>query len=616
MELLLVEWDADARLGLLSDAAAIPSTICATARSVHRDDGGWNRLRVAHRRGSADHEPVAGHDDLAVGRAALAAGQWATAAEVFTAALARAETGEALDGLGRAFWWSDRVAEGIELRTRAYAAFHREQGWESAARVAVWLAREHRALFRNAAVAAGWLARATAAADHVPDTSAAGWVALGRAELAADPATARADAEHAAAIAGDHHDSDLEIVALARLGLILVAAGEVDAALAHLDEAMAAATAGVGRDPQSIGDACCALMEAADLLGDQERVRQWGAAVEQYRAAYGDNRLVSVDGHATLSSFCGACCGGISMVRGRLDEAEDELVAAIATLQESGMHSRCVHPATQLAELWSVQGRVDAAQHLLDAYADLPETVRPLALIDLAVGAPNTARVRLSHRIAELEGQDVVALPLWIVLVDAELACGDLAAAARAAGEVRRIAALTQSLRHDGEALFAAGKVAAAQSDPEAAALLGAAARRFSEAVTALPACRARLARARVLAGSDRGGAVADARAALAAFERLGASRDADEAAAFLRGLGVRGRTGPKDLGQLTRRELEVLRLVSEGLSNAEIAQRLFISVKTAGHHVSNILAKLGLRSRTEAAAYAALNLARTPVEK
>src|SRR5690242_17514859 len=64
----------------------------------------------------------------------------------------------------------------------------------------------------------------------------------------------------------------------------------------------------------------------------------------------------------------------------------------------------------------------------------------------------------------------------------------------------------------------------------------------------------------------------------------------------------------------LTARELEVLRLVAEGHSNGEIAARLFITRKTASVHVSNILAKLGVTTRVQAAAVAhRLGLAGTP---
>jgi len=55
----------------------------------------------------------------------------------------------------------------------------------------------------------------------------------------------------------------------------------------------------------------------------------------------------------------------------------------------------------------------------------------------------------------------------------------------------------------------------------------------------------------------------------------------------------------------LTAREAEVLELVGHGRTNAEIAEELFISTKTASVHVSNILRKLGLRSRIQAAALA-----------
>ena len=557
--------------------------------------------------------------EIAAGEAALAAGDWRAAKDAFTTALTKDESAEALDGLGRSLWWLKRVTEALEARARAYSAFRRGGRYKEAAEVAVWLARENRTLFANEVAADGWLARAKSISDRTTDSSVGGWISLAEAEGSLDGGVAIDAVRRSVEIARRHNDADLEITALARWALLEIATGEVDSGIGHLDEAMTAAVAGEGRHAQSFAEACCSLMEATELIGDSERVAKWGSTLDGHGRSFDFGPLALIappSVHGTLSAFCGACCGGIYLVTGRLEDAEKELIAAIADLESTGLRSRCVHPITQLAELRVVQGRLEEAREMLWSYEDLPESIRPLAVLDLALERPGTAAARLRSRIEELGTMEVIALPLWAVLVDAELASGDVEAAGRAAHEVARIASLTASGRHNGEALFARGKVEAARGGAEAPTLLREAALRLSEASLPLLACRARMELARALAADDRGVSISEARAALAAFERLGATSDADRAASFLRDLGVKGRTGPKDIGLLSKRELEVLRLVAAGFSNAEIAERLFISVKTAGHHVSNILAKLALRSRTEAAAYAALHLGLEPEAK
>lgn len=107
-------------------------------------------------------------------------------------------------------------------------------------------------------------------------------------------------------------------------------------------------------------------------------------------------------------------------------------------------------------------------------------------------------------------------------------------------------------------------------------------------------------------------GDTASLREALATFERLGAAPSAETVAVELRRRGVRvAARRNRDAGEssnscgLTDRELEVVRLVAAGFTNPQIAAALYISRKTAEHHVSSILVKLGVSSRTEAAAAA-----------
>jgi ATP/maltotriose-dependent transcriptional regulator MalT len=106
-----------------------------------------------------------------------------------------------------------------------------------------------------------------------------------------------------------------------------------------------------------------------------------------------------------------------------------------------------------------------------------------------------------------------------------------------------------------------------------------------------------------LLALGDPEGALGHARQAAGLLERWPGWRR-DEAAALLRRLGGR-QPAPGDPAPLTPREREVATLVAEGCSNGEIARRLYISTKTASVHVSNILAKLDMTSRTEVATWA-----------
>ncbi len=111
---------------------------------------------------------------------------------------------------------------------------------------------------------------------------------------------------------------------------------------------------------------------------------------------------------------------------------------------------------------------------------------------------------------------------------------------------------------------------------------------------------------AMALAGADDEEALSTA---LREFQRMGAKPAAALVARRLRERGARGvPRGPRastrqNVAQLTAREMEVLKLIANGLSNADIAARLFLSTKTVDHHVSAILQKLGVSSRAQAAA-------------
>jgi len=183
------------------------------------------------------------------------------------------------------------------------------------------------------------------------------------------------------------------------------------------------------------------------------------------------------------------------------------------------------------------------------------------------------------------------------------------------AGEVEEALALARAVEHDGG--WVAGELelwlARAGGSPSGAVR---AAEPLALELADEPEAAARAWRALgcpyeaalALLGSDDEAAL---RESLAELERLGAGPAAERAARALRARGVRNlRHGPRrstrgNPAGLTGRQLEVLRLLAEGQRNAQIAERLVLSRKTVDHHVSAILRKLRVKTRTEAAAEA-----------
>jgi ATP/maltotriose-dependent transcriptional regulator MalT len=314
--------------------------------------------------------------------------------------------------------------------------------------------------------------------------------------------------------------------------------------------------------------------------------------------------------HNVVAAFCRAHYGGILTAAGRWNEAETELLQA-ARHFDRGMPQRRAAAMIRLADLRVRQGRLEEAAQLLAGLDRHPDAVGTLAAFHLARGQEALARDLLERATAAPDdqvpavGESSMAGPLLALLVDVHLAQGDLEAAERAARRLELVARAQRGPYLKAAAALARGRICIATGQGDARACLHEALEGFAQAQLPMELARARLEMARALAGRAPEVAVAEARAALEDFERLEAARHADAAGALLRSLGAPVRTGPKGGGALTRREAEVLELIGAGLSNPEIAERLFITRKTVEHHVGNLLAKLGLRNRAEAAAYA-----------
>ena len=532
----------------------------------------------------------------AAGESALARCEWEEAKALFEAALADApEDGRALDGLASALFWLGDMRTPRELRERAYVEHRRRGDARRAAAAAIFVSGEYRISGENVSAARGWLARAERCLERVELCAEHGWIELERAKTAAELELAQQHASRALEIAREVESPDLEITALAQLGVKLVATGRWEDGMTLLDEAMAAAMSGEASDALAICDTCCQTLVACDQIADLRRASDWCRVVVEFAER---RRFTPV------YAWCRAIYAGVLVVTGDWERAEVELVRSLRTFDTVGGVGSRVLALARLAELRLRQGRIEEAERLVAECDEHPLALVPVARLRLLRDDATTAAALLERRLAALPVDAPACAPLLPPLVDARIATGDTDGADAAA---RQLAALAATLRRDNLralAELATGEVALARGE-DGRGCVETAVELFAQIGMPFEAGDARLRLARLLAAERPELAVEEARHALAAFERLGALRKADEAAGVLRSLGASGRTRVAGAGDLTGREREVLALLGEGLSNAEIAARLVISEKTAGHHVGRVFRKLGVRNRAEAAAYA-----------
>ncbi|MEY2477788.1 MAG: hypothetical protein QOG87_3103 [Actinomycetota bacterium] len=530
------------------------------------------------------------------GRAALRAGDAAGARRVLEGAFVESASGDVIECLARVAYLELDFAEAINGWERAYAA-HREGGdLAGAIRVARTLGYMYGSIVGDWAVTSGWLARARTLLAGDAECPEAGWVSLNVGMFEGDRVQKEMLFREALELARRFGDSDLEFVTLAYLGASLVHADRTEEGMVLLDEALAAVAGSDVDDFTVLQEIFCQLFAACEHAHDVSRADQWiriGEAIATRRNL------------PAVSAFCRTHYGGVLTAAGRWPEADAALTEAVRLW---GLGHRMLRGGAlaRLADLRVRQGRFEEAEQLLGGLESDLDAARPLAAIHLARGDTSLAKDTLERALEQIDPSNSGVAPLLVLLVDVHLASNALEEAEATVEQLETCAARHRSDYLMASAALARGRIclAAGTGDPRAClrdALAG-----FGRAQMPVEVAHSRLELANALVGDHPEVAMAEARAALEAFDRLHAARHADAAAAVLRSLGVRSPARGKGAGVLSRREAEVLELLGHGLSNPDISDRLFISRKTVEHHVGNVLTKLGLRNRGEAAAYAA----------
>ena len=491
-----------------------------------------------------------------------------------------------LESLGEAAWWLGRMPECTSARERAVAAYLGADQPRGAALVALRLFYTS-SIRGDEAIAAGWLRRAARLLDREPEGVEHGQLHLAEARVARSRGDQDGELGHAReAIDIGSRFGDPDLVALGQYieGRLLVKQGSVHDGMAILDEAMLAAVQGE-LGPMATGQVYCNVIAACQELGDVRRAAEWTDALSSWCASQPES---------VFPGLCRVHRAEVMHLRGEWSEAQLEAQQACGDLLDV-MPSFAAEAFYEVGEVCRRAGELGEAEAAFRRASDLGREPQPgLALVRLAQGKVDAASAALRSVLAQ-ESAPLQRAKLLPAQAEIAIVACDLDTAAVAVEELERIAQGFSSAALAAVSAGARGSLELARGEAQTALpSLRRAWKLWEELDCPFEAAEARQMLGRAcLALGDEDGAELAIGGAQAVFERLGAKRTAE-----LRGASAQP-------GGLTAREIEVLRLVAAGNSNKQIAEELYLSVKTVARHLENIYFKLGVSSRTAATALA-----------